>query len=399
MPNSSLLAPEWRSPLRRWRARLVTTGLDVPAPIEALWPVQGDRAVLDALADLVEARWRVGLARLWYADAALCGRLIARLTRTAPLAPGIDAPAWPADQEALDSLLTDLLDPGLAGGAIVARTDAWLRSLPEATAWVIDDAADWRAQAGGAFARLGIAALTDRPALLWIEGSAGARIGDPMTIGPGAVSRLDVEVARGASQAAARRFVAHSGDALVALSVLEPQSIQPPGARCGPLLHDWTLDAWTRADPARGAAPAQAWAAAAMLYRDESGVSDSGWSLFLECAGERAGGEEVVRLWFGARGSSAAVLRVSRDGTLRDERRPEDEVLLGVSEEAGRWSMTIGVPREAVEEGGVIRLGISRIDSRGVRTAWPRRLLPWEDEPARGAIDTRTWSGLEQADG
>ena len=397
MPTSSLLAPEWRSPLRRWRARLVTTGLDAPAPIEALWLVEGERAVLDALADLVEARWRVGLARLWYADAVACGRLVARLTRTVGLAPGIDAPAWPADQKALDSLLTDLLDPALGGARLAARSEAWLGSLPDAAAWIVDDAAGWGAEGGGPVARLGVAVLTDRPGLLWVEGAGGVRVGDPLPIRPGVVAALDVEAAEGSPEVGARRFGVHAGDAVVEVGVREVESIRPPGARCGPLLHDWTLDAWGASDPSRGATPDAA--AAAMLYRDGSGASDSGWSLFLECAGGGGGADDVVRVWFGPRGAATGLLRVSGDGVVRDERGSGEEVLLGVSEEPGRWSMTVAVPREAVGPDGVILLGISRVDARGARTAWPRRLMPWEEEPARAAIDTRTWGGLREAGG
>jgi len=31
------------------------------------------------------------------------------------------------------------------------------------------------------------------------------------------------------------------------------------------------------------------------------------------------------------------------------------------------------------------------MDARGVRTAWPRALTPWQEEPSRAVLDTTTW--------
>ncbi len=394
-PSPDLLAPEWRSPLRRWRARLVTTGLDTPAPIEGIWPVLGERRALDAMADLVEARWRVGLARLWYADAPACARLLARLTNTVALAPGVEAPAWPTEQASLDLLLADLLDPARSGDSLVARSEAWMRSLPAAAGWVADDAAGVESESGEALVALRAATLTGEPALLWLEGQRGARVGDPHPLEPGTAAELRAEADRGDAERGGSRFVIHCGEADIAVHARMPDRIVPPGARCGPLLHDWTLDSWGASDEQRGAVPERAWVTAAMIYRDDSGVSASGWSLYVECARGSARGEDAVRVWFGAREDSPVVLRISSDGTVRDERRPGEEVLLGVSQEEGRWSIGVPLPREAVERGGIMRLGLVRRDARGVRTAWPRRLMPWEEEPARAAIDTRGWSGLE----
>ena len=45
----------------------------------------------------------------------------------------------------------------------------------------------------------------------------------------------------------------HCGDAAVAVSAHGADEIRPPGARCGPLLHDWTLDSWSSSDPEKGA--------------------------------------------------------------------------------------------------------------------------------------------------
>jgi hypothetical protein len=36
---------------------------------------------------------------------------------------------------------------------------------------------------------------------------------------------------------------------------------------------------------------------------------------------------------------------------------------------------------------------VVRVDGRGRRSAWPRPMLPWQDEPGRAALDTRAWGG------
>ncbi|MBK7404223.1 MAG: hypothetical protein IPJ41_06215 [Phycisphaerales bacterium] len=390
-PETSLLAPEWRSPLRRWRARLVASSLEAPAPIASIWTTTGDPAVLDDLADLVEARWRVGLARIWYANAALAARVIARLTRTLELAPGVAAPVWPADQSTLDSLLSDLLDPGLSGAALSARVEAWLRSMPRAAAWVRDDAGG---SGRSVLATLGIALLDDEPLLEWTTGRDGDRVGDPRPLAPGGWSSLDLPLERGEPVTGGRAFTARCGDEPYRLAVRGVLSIQPPGASCGPLLRDWTLDAWATGSAEAGALPDAGRSGAAMIFRDDSGASPSGWSVFLECAGESPFDHDEVRVWLGARGRSLSVLRICGDGRFRDEATANEETLIGVSRGEERWSATVPIPHAAIEADGVVRVGLSRRDPRGVRTGWPRRLMPWEQEPSRAAVDLRTWSGM-----
>lgn len=393
-PTAHLLEPEWASPLRRWRAKMATGAFGLDGGQVGRWSISPEGASLTALAELVEARWRVGLARLWYADQDAWRRLTSRLVRTVVMPAGVVAPAWPAEQATLDLLLADLLDPTLRGEAITVRSDAWLNSLPRATAWVENDAAFLADEPGGVQARLRAALLHDRPGLLWVAGHAGARVGDPQPLLPGSTGDVIAPVGRGRVEGAARTFSVHSADGTLTLAVLPPQEARPPGARCGPLLRDWTMQSWIAADATLGAVPAPEWAAAALLYRDASGLSESGWWLFIECAAPEGAGSDIVRAWFGPRGEPSAVLRVSSEGVVLDERRPEEEMLLGVSGGAGRWSITLPVPRAAIEPEGYIRLGLTRVNPLGTRTAWPRRLMPWDEEPARAAIDVRGWSGL-----
>jgi hypothetical protein len=91
------------------------------------------------------------------------------------------------------------------------------------------------------------------------------------------------------------------------------------------------------------------------------------------------------------------VLELSRDGVLHNNRHPEDDARLRVADQPDRWSVSVPIPREALEPGGVLRLGITRRDGRGLRTAWPRRMMPWEHEPSRAVVNLKTWSGLRES--
>ncbi len=424
-PDASLLAPEWRNPMLLWRAKLVTGGLGFSSPPRNIWHVEGDPGVLDGLAELIESRWRVGLARLWYADPRACERLLARLSRTIEFAPNtvarfsepgiaaarisdsVSAPAWPTSQPLLDSLLTDLLDPTLAGDALIARSNAWLDTLPKAAAWVADDAAGLLGTQSEPLVQLRAVCFDDKPLLLWVSGHDGLRVGEPQALEPGQISEVSAAIGLGSPMTGTRSFTVRSGNTNTTLAAREVLAVRPPGASCGPLLHDWTLDSWSASRPRAGATPSTEWAAGVLVYRDDSAAvarlsepdimpKTSGWSVFVECAAAEPDEpmHDEVGLWFGQRGSPAAVLHISRDGSLRNEHNLEDKQFLNVADQGTRWSVTVPIPREAIEPGGILRLGITRRDARGVRTAWPRRLMPWDREPTRAAINLNTWSGI-----
>lgn len=428
-PDPQLLAPEWRSPLRLWHARLVATSLGRAGSTPGIWRVRGDPTILDRLAALIEARWQVGLARLWYADGGVCRQLLDTLGRTTELAPGTHAPAWPTDADALDALLFDLLDPRLKGAALADRARAWIESMPQSVAWVEDDAAELLGQESEPLVRLRTANLGSDPQLVWTSGDRDFRVGEPTTVAAGAVAEIAVPAGAGVPITGGRTFTVRCGDEASTVAAIERIPIRPPGVQCGPLLRDLTLNSWLEAD-STGGVPDVASVSAVLLYRDLSGSSPSGWSAFVECAApavapaapapatapaadadtsdalaaalDDAGvvpsrvevpDDEVV-LWFGRRDRSAAVLRVHRTGVVRDDRSPGNETVYEVTDEQDRWSVSVPVPREAIEPGQMLRLGITRQDARGERTSWPRRLMPWQDEPSRVAIDLKTWNGL-----
>ena len=416
-----LIEPEKRSPTLRWRWRLATMGLSVEPSGGGGW--SGDEqgaAIVETLARQMEARWQVALARLWEADAATAERVRRSLTASADFGDGTVAPVWPEDGAALESLLADLLDPGARGGDLSARATRWLDSLPGAAAWVIDDAGREMAVTGETVATIGLANLRDVATLGWltlalgggasapeptpVPGLSAALLTIPLSAGrdvpAGATGWRGPAIASGVDAncgAWSGRMSVASG-ALVAL---------PPGLRCGPLLNDWTLAAWVAGREDAGAMPAADTLTVAMLQRGPSGGGSEGeaaWTLYVECMSEgEGGGPDAVRVWLGPYGAPKAVLRVASDGSLVDEvsawadagdsdDAPGQSERLAVVRGPDRWTVAVPIPARCIESGNRVRLGIERFTGEeGRRTAWPRRMLPWQAEPGRVVVDLSAW--------
>ncbi|HRQ74121.1 MAG TPA: hypothetical protein PLU35_13935, partial [Phycisphaerales bacterium] len=416
-----LLSPERRSPTLRWRWRLATMGLSAEPSEEGAWP-GGTRGatIVEALARQMEARWQVALARLWEADAATAERVRRALTASADFGDGTIAPVWPEDGAALESLLADLLDPGLRGEALAARATRWLDALPGATAWVIDDAGREMAVTGEVVAAIGLANLRDAATLGWLTRAAGGGTGAPEpTPLPGlSTARLTIPLpgsgsagsgaATGRGPAPASAIDANCGPWAARLPVASGALIAlPPGLRCGPLLHDWTLAAWITGREDAGAMPAPEALTVAMLQRGAAGGGTTGtgeWTLYVECMAKGGDdGPDAVRVWLGPYGAPKAVLRISSDGALVDELSAwsgdgagggvaGSEGHVSVTRSRDRWTVAVPVPARCIEGGGRVRLAIERFTGEeGRRTAWPRRMLPWQAEPGRVVVDLSAW--------
>jgi hypothetical protein len=214
--------------------------------------------------------------------------------------------------------------------------------------------------------------------------------------------------------------------------------VVPPGLRIGPMLADWSMAeageqamvrpgragtgvALPRADPA--------FDAQGRLYREPGGGGGGGvggdrdagrgvggsWTVYMECrrpAGV-SGSTDRLTLWFGPAGAggsaSAATLSVTDTGEItwrvgggRGGPAMQGAGTARVTRLSDRWIVWIPVPpavieRAAAREGGasgVVQIGVVREDARGVRTAWPRPMLPWSTEPGRVASDLSAW-GVE----
>jgi len=437
-----LAEPELHSPVRRWRYKLLMNGLAPeggetltrprPQPVAPPLPAFED-PILEALARQNESRWQVALAMLWLADADLAERVKRRLVAAVDFGRGVVTPAWPTDQLAIDTLLRDLLNPRLGPAQHVERAAAWLDSLPPAAAWVVDDAGLRDAMTGRSMATAGVANLTERDTLSWAVAGEGAPTPDLVPLPPLESRQLVVAQAvpaEGASPRPDKGIAAssslpvsiHAGRWSVSRSVaMDPIPVTPPGLRIEPLLGDWTMAAWLAGMPASQMLPQARWVTAGLVYQQAAATTTATtadgaaptaaptWWIYVECRepdppadpDQQAApaNDEVVRVWLGAFGSPAAVLRITRSGMVVDE-RAADQGLGGslsgasVSRQNGRWVAQVPIPAMAIEPGGTLRIGVERTDSRGRRSAWPRPMLPWQTEPGRAAINTAVWGSV-----
>jgi len=400
-PLAAALALEARGPLTRWRSRWVTRGLRAIADAEQA-PDRFEDPLLEALADLTESRVAAAMARLESLDAGLAGRVARALTLTLSFPARESVPAWPIADRDIDLLLHDLLDRGTTDDRVLAGARAWLRAQPDGFSWVADDAGITDGLAGTTLASVGIANLSEEARPAWI--TSPAREAPEMTLCPPFSGMMVTAAAWSPDQpASASGAVTISLGQWRAQALLRaaPLPVAPPGLIAGPFLHDWTLPALRTADE-RSLIPDPAWATAALLHRVPTGPADAGgpaiertehaWALRLECwrPASDAAALDRVTVWIGLTGAPLAAITVSADGTV-DASGRHAPAEASVATLTDRWTATIRLPPDAIDADGVLRLGMARVDGRGVRSAWPRPLLPWSPAPGRLAIDTRAW--------
>ncbi len=86
------------------------------------------------------------------------------------------------------------------------------------------------------------------------------------------------------------------------------------------------------------------------------------------------------------------------EATLIQAERPDEvrsiaERVRFVKEEA-RWAAFVPIDAACIEPESLVRIGLVRVDARGVRGSWPRAMLPWQVEPSRVLFSLREWGGL-----
>jgi hypothetical protein len=402
----ALSAAEGRSPVRRWRHRLLIDGL---SPVESA-PAPFEDSVLEALAQQIEARWTLGLGMLWRADSAVAERLRRRLAAIVEFPGGEAAPAWPLEHSVLEALLADLLNPELQHSQRAERATAWLEALPAAAAWIIDDSGLRDAATGAPIATVGVANLGSRDVVI----SAGVA-GDPASMEMRPIPTFSARTLAPAIPATAEdrtaamlrtlSFAAGRWSAnRTVLSGMFP--ISPPGMRLEPLIPDWTLEGWLAGAPDAAMRTAPAWSTRALLYYRASEQSPGGavaggaWTLYLECsAPERDEQSDEVTIWIGPFGSPVSVLRITRDGDVIDTLAAGNGRMAAtagatVVQLPDRWIASVPIDSQLIDPAGELLIGLVRIDSRGVRSAWPRPMLPWQREPGRLTIDTKAWGDI-----
>lgn len=389
------VAFEAGSPFTRWRAKLALGRLGGDADRADPTGRFADET-LEALASGLEDRWIVALRRLHDADAALAARVRARLALFVEFPAGesaVVAPAWPPDSGDLDALLLRLTDSAVGTSRLIADAEAWLDDQPPAAAWVADDAASRDAIHGSAIPAVGVASLNPRPEPArftvtrpgdapFVECLKGPRSGR-VEVGGGENAAGVVDVRVGAW---ARRLTL--GDVI---------PVRPPGLTLGPMLVDWSLPVWLS-----GRAPAVAPGAAVFVHRRAGASGAEPWALLVESAGPAR--EEWVRVWLGPSGRPATIyhIGVSLEGAAVHEEalapggtparsRPLPSITVARSERW--WSVLLPVPASAVARDGTLFVAVEQQSggARGVHSAWPRPMLPWQLEPGRAALDLSAW--------
>jgi hypothetical protein len=451
---SRALDPVRKSPLTRWRARLAA-GDRVDPKRDA--PDMFVDPIVEALAQQVEAQWSVGLENLARVDRAMAVSLKRRLALTADFGEGVVVPAWTLDPAGLQALLNDVLSTELTDGERARAAGGWLEMQPTAAAWVLDDAGTTDAVTGASVSSLGYVNLGAAEVAVSAFPEGGGSAPDMNAVKPGAAGVASVvaaglergEVPGGAAETRptlprgprspelrTERVSVRVGDRELTRTVMvDALQASPPGVEVGPLIADWSLGRWLAAaaltpddhgglasvpnpgpDPI-GADRVTLGRLSRELVSAEEGGGETGatrWVLYVECLvpreaerrdARRPTGQperpvereaDAVTVFFGPFGSSRAVVRVTSDGTMISSLNPTGVGRVRISRQADRWAAWIPVPEEALDRdgSGLLRVGVVRVDERGVRSAWPRAMLPWQKEPGRVCVDLGAWEGF-----
>ncbi len=407
------------SPVRRWRYRLLMTGLnpaELPPQISGE-PIAFVDPVLEALALQTEARWTTAITTLAKVDQELARELAGRLCAVAQVNPLTVVPVWPIDQSDLDVLLAELLNPETGPLTRAYAAEQWLKRQDPALAWIIDPSAERDGTTKQPVVTLEIVNRASRPILassVWldaVERELGPRpelvpIGPwnakdtRLTLLPDAI-RKD-RTTQGADMQSANLAIEAGTFEMRRTISLDRLFPRPPRTTLGPLSPDVTL-AQFLAGPA--STPVDlAWNTTAALYR---GVPDdlrqaqtpgrAAWILYIESRRPMDAGStatDAIRIHAGPRTSPTMILRIDESGSIdREDARGADGISAAVRiiREPSRWIAIITLPESTIEEGQLLRLGIERTDARGMHTAWPLPSLPWQESPARAVFELSSW--------
>ncbi len=419
------------SPMTRWRAELL--GAAMGRTVEA--PGPSPDPVLDLVGERLVVRWTAALLRLESVDPTLARRTLWTAAGVVDFGGAVVAPLWTDDSAELAALVAGVLDPTITDEQAAARAEAWLASRPQALAWVIDDAGAPEPTTQRPVVTVGVVnrTLITEPATIEAESSGGGAVFAATP--PMSARRVSVPVPLAESGGATRLNVRMCERTLVRAAAAAPTPVMPPGLRVGPLVRDWTQARFASAAANPEPAPSEMgvvdndWSTAALLQRatpagpPERGNGAGGgggrgvgdWMLYVECrvgavpdAPEDAPAtdpqRDSVRLWIGAFGAPLLVLRVTGDAKveLEDSRSRLGADWATLTSATGGvtvrrtdtgWACWIPIPAGAVEADGTLRIALERTDPRGVRTAWPRAMLPWQREPGRAWADLGAWEG------
>lgn len=360
------------APGQSWRGACLITAGDKGAVLKPKF----DAPSAAVIAAQQEAMWAAGLGRLAKADAALAAKLAVRLLQVASIPAGGSGerfvPVWAeADPHLLDTLLTA---PPLSVTTAVA---SFLAAQPDQIAWVRDDAGLKDAFTGSPLATIGVLSLTDktRLATLTFDDQAAAAA-EPVAVKPFAAVYLSAAARQSGPTSAATLKI--GGVSLPVQVAANPATAMPPGQLIGPFWADTTLASF------RGERSIQTQGIAGSLVPAIGG----GWTLYLESRSIGSEAEaERFRVWAGPSGSPQLSIDITTDGGAARI----GSAAVAVSRIPGGWCATVAIAPALIDSSGVIRLGVEHMAASGVRSTWPRPMLPWQTEPGRLAIDLKAW--------
>ncbi|MCA9310540.1 MAG: hypothetical protein KDA21_04990, partial [Phycisphaerales bacterium] len=347
------LGPALDDPMCAWQASMLRDRLDPWKRMGNQPPAPGD-PVIAACCRQNDERWRAALRRLAADDAALASDLLNRLTATVELPGEVDAPAilpmWPERRSGHWEVLETLLHPTLPVGARLDVVTSWLRKMPGAACWVIDDTGGQR-PTGVQWTTTAIADLTGRDGVASAAPGSGTTSNTTTLAGhTSAVFRTLLPVAEGntAVDTVRVRGVTSVRDLRIVRGHIP---VTPPGLRLGPLVASWTSPG-LRTDSS--GPPLEGPRTAALVQR---GASDR-WEIYLECDTMEASagpGEDTVRVYFGPRGDSSHIIALNASGDAVLERRrgrPSawTDVVMGQGE--GTWTALLPIPPGVIASDG-----------------------------------------------
>lgn len=385
------LDAERASPFRRWRAKLgagtlVPTGdRDDQAPSTAKF----DDPALELIAQQIEERWTVALARLGEADTSVYDKVRRALVLTSSVrtSAGLTVvPVWPTDQDVLDDLLVSLLAPRATELQRKEAAARFLRACPVAVGWVADDASSLDATTLEPVVVVGAANFSDEPAAASVRWPRSPLSPDFEPVPARSSTFLTVPALEGFASPVRTPLSYRIGD-WMGSPAASPSAIavQPPGAFLGPLSLDWSLASWLAASPPTLQPPLALSLLRTPSPNPRARPVNEGWVLYGEIASPTIAG--TVRIWLGSAASARAPLTFP----------------IKVETEAASTVRTFSMPIPADAIGrGIMLIGVDAelsIQDAQTHWSWPRPMFPWQVAPSRAALDLTQWGGVAPPSG
>lgn len=370
-------------PFRAWR--LAMQSLRSPGPDDPTWTFEG---VLEPIHIQMCDRAIAAMARIRAADPALADRVFAMLTAVIRTPDGARLPAWPADPAPALALFASVLREDRTPAEIRADAQAFLATAPPALVWVVDEGGP----DGPSGAPLCTVAIADRSGARSIVSAA------PLSMT--AVNSVSIEPFRTAllptdtnspGDITAAALTVFAGAWTTDIRVLAGAvAAAPPGVTLGPLVPEWNHITLTR-----GIAPRinPAYITVAVLQRQvDAAGAPTGWELLIEAQRADDSEDDHLTVWLGSMGDPTAAIYISPTGeaTVLAGELTGEKLPVNIRIEPGRWVAQLPLPSELTSVPR-LRIGIERTDGRGVRSSWPRPMLPGQPEPGRLAVDLTSW--------